>query len=144
MLEGLVRACSIPGCEDDRFRCPELNLDSLEKGDGQSFITLLKSCMLEDAFSLPSTPILLPTSKWTFQPSPANPNNWKEEAAYSFYILSRTIFICELHPRGFILKLSQCNLFKFHQVSSCITLLRPSTKLLDQLRNNPKAPLATT
>jgi hypothetical protein len=111
MLEGLIRACSIPGCEDDRLCCPELTLDGLEKGDGQSFIALLKSCMLEDASSSPSTPILLPTSKWTFMPSPANPDNWKEEAAYALRILSRTLFICELHPRSFILKLAQCNLF---------------------------------
>jgi hypothetical protein len=144
MLEGLVRACSIPGCEDSRLCCPELTLDGLEKGGGQSFITLLKSCMLEDASSSPSTPILLPTSKWTFTPSPANPNNWKEEAAYASCILSRTVFICELHPCSFILKLVQYNLFKFYQVNSCTTLLRPFTELLDQLRINPKAPLATT
>jgi hypothetical protein len=144
VLEGLVRTCSISGEADDRLCCPELTLDGLEKGNGQSFITLLKSCMLEDASSSPSTPILLPISKWTFTPSPTNPDNWKEEAAYALRILSRTIFICELHPRSFIRKLAQCNLFKFRQVGSCITLLRLFTKFLDQLRNNPKAPVATT
>jgi hypothetical protein len=110
MLEGLVRTCSIPGNEDDRICCHDLTLDSLEKREGQPFITMLKSCMLEDASSSPSTPILLPISNWIFTPSPANPDNWKEEAAYAFCVLSRTSFICELHYCSFILKFVQCEL----------------------------------
>jgi hypothetical protein len=98
MLEGLIRVCSIPWNEDTRLYCREVTLDGLEKGGGQSFITLLKSCMLEDASSPPSAPILLPSSEWTFTPSPASSGDWKEETMYASFLLSRSIFICEFHP----------------------------------------------
>jgi hypothetical protein len=103
MLEGLMRVCQIPWNEDFRLYFQEVTLDGLEKGGGRSFITLLKSCMLEDASSPPSAPMLLPSSEWTFTPSPASPSDWKEEATYASFLLSRTTFICELH-RSFILK----------------------------------------
>jgi hypothetical protein len=111
MLEGLVRACSILGGKYDRLCCHELTFDGLENGDGQSFIALLKSCMPQDVSSSPSTPILLPSSKWTFTPSPTDPDNWKEETAYASLTLSRTFFICELHNRSSILQSAQRDFF---------------------------------
>jgi hypothetical protein len=106
MLEGLVHTCYILGDESDRLNCYEVTLDGLEKGGGQSFIDLLKSFMLEDMSSSPSTPIILPTSKWNFTLSPTNPDNWKEETAYAFLNISRTFFICELFYRSFTCRCS--------------------------------------
>ena len=128
MLEGLVRACCTPDDEHDRLYCHELTLDGLEAGDGQRFLSMLKFCMLEDASSSPSTPLLL-TSKWTFTPSASNPDNWREEVGHASYVLSRTFFICEPHNHISVLQFAHSDLDQFLlcALGSCCQVPRPTS-----------------
>lgn len=97
LRRGLIWA-SLQGmfCESTRLLASDVTLPTMLRGDGQGYLVLLYSFMLDNAYDVPQTPISLPNPQWKARISAAEPGS-TEEAVFAYYSVHRDIFLCELH-----------------------------------------------
>jgi hypothetical protein len=101
LLEGIVQTCSLD-CrtrEHHRVMCDEVMLPYLLKDNGQGFLRLLRSVMIEGSSSVPSSPVFLPNSRFERMMGQGHSQlSEKEKDIQNDYILCRNEFICKIPP----------------------------------------------
>lgn len=106
LLEGLARTCAQPkGTEHERILCPELTLANMQEGDGQGFLDLLKSYILDDYFTGNQKPIFLPNSRYRVDETRLSET---EKMLREKLYVDRNIFISEswTHQQIFVIVLN--------------------------------------
>ncbi|KAJ7119086.1 hypothetical protein C8R44DRAFT_854112 [Mycena epipterygia] len=82
-------------CESTRLLASDVTLPTMLRGDGQGYLDLLYSFMLDNAYDVPQTPISVPNPKWKAHISAAECGSTKE-AVFAYYSAYRDIFLCHI------------------------------------------------
>jgi hypothetical protein len=96
LLEGLARTCAQPkGVDQQRLMCPELTLANMQEGDGQGFLDLLKSYILDDYFTRPRKPFFLPNSHYDYSQIDETRLSEDQKIFREYLSVDRNMFISE-------------------------------------------------
>ena len=103
LLEGLARTCAQPkGADQHRLMCPELSLANMQEGDGQGFLDLLKSYILDDYFTRPQKPFFLPNIHYDYSQVDETRLSEDEKIFREYLSVDRNMFISECSTGRYI------------------------------------------